>query len=121
MNDLSQAGQRNEQFEKISLYRKYFTGMNFPSSVLARRRKKCPAISTVPEVVGLKGCGGSTTMILRVSPKGKSSRMVYTVQIRIRDIPHREPVKVPLNLSATIFCGFGHGICNTVIRMHTQS
>ena len=40
MNDLSQAEQRNEQFEKIMLYRKQFTKMNFPILSIDTKKKE---------------------------------------------------------------------------------
>jgi tRNA splicing endonuclease len=58
MKDLFQVEQRNEQFEKINLYRKRFTDMNFPILSIDTKKKKCLAISIVPEVAGLKECEG---------------------------------------------------------------
>jgi len=40
MNDLSQVEQRNEQFEKIMLYRKQFTEMNFPVLSIDTKKKE---------------------------------------------------------------------------------
>ncbi len=40
MNDLSQVEQRNEQFEKINLYRKQFTDMNFPILSIDTKKKE---------------------------------------------------------------------------------
>jgi hypothetical protein len=42
MNDLSQVEQRNEQFEKINLYRKQFTDMNFPVLSIDTKKKEMP-------------------------------------------------------------------------------
>jgi hypothetical protein len=40
MNDLSQSERRNEQFEKIMLYRKQFTEMNFPVLSIDTKKKE---------------------------------------------------------------------------------
>ncbi len=40
MNDLSQSEKRNEQFEKIAVYRKQFTNMNFPVLSIDTKKKE---------------------------------------------------------------------------------
>jgi hypothetical protein len=40
MNDLSHVSQRNEQFEKINIYRKQFTDMNFPILSIDTKKKE---------------------------------------------------------------------------------
>jgi len=40
MNDLSQVEKRNEQFEKIAVYRKRFTDMNFPILSIDTKKKE---------------------------------------------------------------------------------